>query len=140
MNNIGPRLWGEAGWEFLHYITFSYPDNPNDIDRQNMRNFMNSLGPILPCEKCRYNFKSHTTRYPLTDTVLQSRAALVNWMVVIHNEVNRTTGKPPTSVAEITAKYFDKSYGLIENKIFVTGVLFAIIMIIIAYIRYNASI
>ena len=35
--------WGPGGWEFLHSITFNYPLDPIDTDKENYRIFFNQL-------------------------------------------------------------------------------------------------
>jgi hypothetical protein len=93
MNNISPEEWGPSAWRFLHYITFSYPDKPSNIDKKNMKTFFLSLQHILPCEKCRFNFSKHISVFPLNETVLNSRFNLINWLINVHNEVNKINGK-----------------------------------------------
>ena len=83
-----PEIWGPHAWIFLHSVTLEYPDNPTDEDKQNMINFINSLGKILPCIKCQNNFKIHLTKFPLTDKVLETKQNLVYWLIDIHNCVN----------------------------------------------------
>ena len=45
--------WGPGGWAFMHTITFNYPLNPTDDDKQHYKNFFQSLKYILPCNYCR---------------------------------------------------------------------------------------
>ena len=46
-------IWGPALWHALHTISFNYPTNPTDKDKENYRDFMLSLVNILPCKYCR---------------------------------------------------------------------------------------
>jgi len=108
INNISPDEWGPYAWKFMHYITLAYPDNPSDIDKQNMRAFFSSIGNILPCEKCRLNFLKHTSSIPLNENVLSSRFDLVNWLINIHNEVNKINGKKILSYDEVMETYLYK--------------------------------
>ena len=85
-----PEVWGPHAWIFLHSVTLDYPDNPTIQDKHNMKIFINSLGNVLPCEKCRNNFKHHLKELPITDNVLESKTNLVNWLIDIHNCVNIT--------------------------------------------------
>ena len=91
--NIDPSIWGPSAWNIFHYITIGYPDNPNDETKKSAYNFFMSLKNLLPCEKCRYNFNQHLQMYPLTDDILMSKDKLINWLIDIHNNVNKTTGK-----------------------------------------------
>ena len=88
-----PEVWGPHAWIFLHSITLEYPNNPTNEDKLNIKNFFNSVGLVLPCQKCRLNFNSHLKKYPLTDKVLESKSSLVKWMIDIHNCVNVMNNK-----------------------------------------------
>ena len=43
MYNINPVLWGKHGWTFLHYITLSYPDNPDEATKQMFKEFFTQI-------------------------------------------------------------------------------------------------
>jgi len=88
-----PEIWGPATWTLLHSITLAYPESPTTEDKENIKNFINSFGKVIPCEKCRINFKSHTEEIPLNDDVLNSRKNFIKWMIDIHNSVNKMNGK-----------------------------------------------
>ena len=83
-----PEIWGPHAWMFLHSVTLEYPENPTSEDKQNMILFINSLGNVLPCHKCRNNFKIHLEKYPLNENVLLTKKNLVKWLIDIHNCVN----------------------------------------------------
>ena len=63
--NYNPKLWGNCGWQFLHYISLGYSNRPTQEDKEHYRNFMVELGFVLPCEECRENFKNHYKKYPI---------------------------------------------------------------------------
>ncbi len=90
--NISPSLWGPHLWKFMHLFTLSYPNEPTEDEKDTAFNFFTSIQTVLPCEKCRYNFKNHLET--LTEEVLDSNENLVKWLFDIHNEVNKSTGKP----------------------------------------------
>ena len=83
-----PEIWGPHAWLFLHSITLEYPDKPSEQDKRDMIDFINSLGKVLPCMKCRNNFKTHLQKYPLDNKALESKKNLVKWLIDIHNCVN----------------------------------------------------
>lgn len=88
-----PEIWGPHAWIFLHSITLEYPENPTNDDKVNMLNFINSLGNVLPCQKCRVNFNNHLQKHPVNQYVLSSRSNLVKWLIDIHNDVNVMNNK-----------------------------------------------
>lgn len=102
-----PEIWGPHAWIMLHSITLGYPDNPSQNDKINMLNFINSLSYVLPCEKCRINLSKHLQSHRLDDNVLSSRKNLVNWMIDIHNEVNRENNKPILTHEEALTKILE---------------------------------
>lgn len=90
---MDPNIWGKHAWIFLHTVVEAYPDKPLIEDKDNMRNFFYYSGNVLPCLKCKINFKKHMKEIPLTDDILSSKNRLRKWLIDIHNEVNLTTGK-----------------------------------------------
>ena len=137
INNISPEEWGPPAWRFLHYITFSYPDNPTNIDKQNMLSFFSSLGLILPCEKCRMNFSKHTSLYPLNNEALNSRFDLVNWLINVHNEVNKMNGKRIYTYDEVVNDYLYKkdSCIIVNTRTAVILVSIAIIILLVVIMK-----
>ncbi|AYV78956.1 MAG: putative FAD-linked sulfhydryl oxidase [Edafosvirus sp.] len=94
MINIDPKLWGYHTWNFMHYITLSYSENPTEEEMNDIKNFFLLIPKVLPCEKCRKNFILNLQKYPLTPQILQSKHQLILWLINMHNEVNIELGKP----------------------------------------------
>jgi hypothetical protein len=107
MYNINPLLWGPHLWKFMHYLTLSYPDNPNEEDKQKFKNFFMMIGDYLPCEKCRVHYKSNKKTMPLTDEILNTRDGLIKWLFDFHNMVNQETGKPAITYDDFTDIYIN---------------------------------
>lgn len=91
--NINPALWGKPGWEFMHWITLAYPNNPTEEEKNEMKMYFTSVGPVLPCFTCKKHFKQHLQKFPLDDYVLSCHRNLVEWLMNIHNKVNIMHGK-----------------------------------------------
>lgn len=129
-----PEKWGPHAWIFLHTITFNYPIKPTEEDKYNMKQFINSLGNVLPCEKCREHFRDNLVKYPLTDEILNNKNKLIYWMIDIHNSVNRMNGKKEidydTAVKKITG-YYESNYNSI---IYIFGI-FCIILVITILVK-----
>jgi hypothetical protein len=132
-------IWGPPAWFFLHSVTLQYPINPTAQDKTNMMTFLTSLGNVLPCEKCQMHYKKNLQELPLNNTVLGSRNNLVNWMIDIHNLVNKSNGKRELSHEEaiklVQDKYHeDKSSNLIIYifiMLFIIGLLVVLVWVII---------
>lgn len=91
--SIDPKVWGPHGWIFLHSITQGYPRTPTKANKEIMRDFFKTLPEVLPCSTCGDSLREHMRKYPLTNKELLSRERLMNWLVNIHNEVNKQLGK-----------------------------------------------
>ena len=97
-----PNIWGPAGWTFLHSITFQYPEDPTDIDKRKYYTFFNSLKNVLPCPTCREHYETNFEKIQIR---LNNRKELIEWLIDIHNEVNRSTGKREYSYDEVYKIY-----------------------------------
>jgi len=96
--------WGPAAWDFLHTVSFHFPEQPTPRDRREYKAFFQSLGAVLPCEKCRAHYVEYTNNHPID---LTGRGALARWLVGVHNAVNRRHGKREYSFVEAQALYSD---------------------------------
>jgi hypothetical protein len=104
---MNQNIWGPHFWITLHTITFSYPINPTQSDKNNFANFINSIQYILPCKICRQNFSRKLKENPIMN-YLNSRKDFVYWMIDSHNKVNSETGKRYYSNEEVIKIYEDK--------------------------------
>jgi hypothetical protein len=107
-----PNVWGPPGWTFLHTVTFQYPENPTDLDKQKYYTFFNSLKNVLPCPNCREHYHENFENIPIR---LESREDLIEWLIDIHNEVNKKNNKRIYTYKEVYNKY-NKMYGLGGSK------------------------
>ena len=101
---MDPEVWGPHGWIFLHTITLNYPKNPTIYDKQNYKTFFTSLQNILPCDWCSKNYKLHLKKFPI-DKYLNCKKDLVQWLIHIHNEVNKIFNKKIISYQEFVEIY-----------------------------------
>ncbi|VVU95181.1 Erv1 / Alr family [seawater metagenome] len=102
-----PSKWGPYAWVFLHSITFNYPVNPSKEVQLQYKNFFESLQYVIPCDKCQRNYQNKLVKFKLTDKVLKSRKNLIEWLIDIHNEVNKSTGKRILTYKEVIDYYVD---------------------------------
>ena len=99
-----PNVWGPPGWIFLHTVTFQYPENPTDLDKQKYYTFFNSLKNVLPCPNCREHYRENFENIPIR---LESREDLIEWLIDIHNNVNQSNNKPKLQYQDVVKKYLD---------------------------------
>ncbi len=136
INNISPTIWGPHGWKFLHYVTFSYPENPTNEDKENYKFFFNSVGTILPCFTCRENYKNHLKKFPLDNNTLKTQFNLVSWLINVHNEVNKIHGEKIFSYNEVLNIYFPKK---VDYSRYYPLILFVIIVLIWIIYKKNSK-
>lgn len=136
VNNIDPKLWGRYFWGTAHYITISYPSNPTQKEKQNVKLFFDLLTDLLPCENCRAHYKNNLMRYPLTDQILNSRLNLIKWLVNLHNEVNQRTGKKIISVEE-AINIYTQPHVQTNKKFTQTTTIILLIVLIFVLVYYT---
>jgi len=93
-NGLMTKIWGPAGWTFLHCITYGYPTEPTDERREKFKQFFTLVGEVLPCKYCRDSYKEfiNDKMTELNDDVLTNRRTLTEWLYNIHNAVNYKLG------------------------------------------------
>ena len=106
---MNTTFWGPSGWEFLHILTFIYPEEPSYNDKVKMENFMNSINYILPCKYCRISFTKYSQSLPI-NVYLESRDKIVEWLYKIHNKVNKKLRK------QGFCKYENPELSIVKDK------------------------
>ena len=86
-SNIDPRIWGSSGWIFLRNIAKGYPDKPTQQDKEKYKKYFELIGEVLPCSKCRYNYKKHWKEVNINE-YLHHKNALYRWVNIIKNKTN----------------------------------------------------
>jgi len=139
MYNINPELWGKHAWPFLHYITLSYPDNPDEDTKKLFKDlFKETIWKYLPCESCRINYQRHLKELPLTDEILASRNKFIYWLVDMHNIVNEETGKRKITYNEFNKMYTEPNlYQNKQNISFTIIISILLLVLIILFILYK---
>lgn len=96
-----PRIWGPHFWFVLRCIVNNYPLSPTNEDKQHMEGFFKELQFTLPCEKCKYTFKQHCNKYPITKS-LCDKHKLIEWLELMYEATNK-------SIANNRVKIIDDS-------------------------------
>ena len=86
-------VWGPSMWHFLHTMSFNYPVEPTQQEKNKYQCFVLSLQYVLPCKYCRMNFKKNLKQLPLTQSFLKSRGTFSKYMYDMHELVNKMLGK-----------------------------------------------
>ena len=101
---MDPIVWGPKLWFFMHTISFNYPENPNQEDKRNYYDFFHNLKNIIPCSVCKNHYAQHLQNNPITPS-LDTKQNLVQWVIDLHNEVNKTLGKKIYQYDEVINLY-----------------------------------
>jgi hypothetical protein len=99
-NGMMTKVWGPAGWFFLHSVTFGFPHEiteENKTRRRDYINFFNSLGNVLPCKYCRESWNNFMKDLPIEEHV-ESRETITKWLYDMHNKVNYKLGVPDCDI------------------------------------------
>jgi hypothetical protein len=113
---MNSEFWGPHAWIFLHTISFWYPKEPSQMDKENMYNFIQSFSKVIPCGICRDNFNKHKEECDLF-RALQSRSLFVEWMYKMHDKVNKMVGKESPPLSYVKAFYESKRAGVKKQNI-----------------------
>lgn len=90
-NGLITKVWGGPAWVANHAITFGYPVEPTDVDKQNYKDYFFALGNVLPCKYCResYNVFIRQGDTAMKDEDLTNRRSLTEWFYRLHEAVNK---------------------------------------------------
>lgn len=86
-------IWGPGMWHYLHTMSFNYPVNPTEKDKNHYRDFVLQLQYVLPCGKCRKNLVRNFKRLPLTKESMKSRYTFSKYIYNLHELINTMLGK-----------------------------------------------
>ena len=126
--------WGPSAWLFLHSVSFQYPENPTDQDKNNYKIFFESLQNILPCPNCREHYQKNIQENPMN---LESRESLIKWVIDLHNLVNQKNSKKEYSYDEVKDLYQSKyNYSIKENESVESNIKFVLILILMILIIF----
>jgi len=103
---MDPDIWGPSAWKFLHSVSFTYPLQPSNQDKEHYKQFFEQLCYVLPCIDCCFNYQKEIETYDI-DEALTSRVKLTRWVVDIHNSVNRRLGKREMKYSVVKKTYDD---------------------------------
>lgn len=93
-NGLITKIWGKHLWEALHAITFGYPINPTEEQKDNYYNYFKLTSEVLPCIYCRKSYKTFIEEgnTKLVRESFKNRQTLTKWLYDLHEEVNKKLG------------------------------------------------
>ena len=96
--NIDPAVWGPPLWASVHTLALK-ADADGAEGLVAFKEFLNSLGFLLPCNNCRHEFNKYCSVHPPPEA-----GDCFGWTVRLHNYVNGRLGKPGAPISESAAR------------------------------------
>jgi hypothetical protein len=103
-----PEIWGPSAWKFLHIMSISYPNKPDDLQKEAAKNFILSLPLMLPCYECSKHCEKFVNEYWNKDkleSTISSKEGMFSFFWEMHNKVNMRNGKKILSLEEAKSLY-----------------------------------
>ena len=89
---IDKATWGNGLWNFLHSSSYAAPTKRRS---DSLGSFFENLGSMIPCPDCQKHYDDfYLTRGPPTNSNLSE------WIVDLHNNVNKRIGKKTMTYKE----------------------------------------
>ena len=86
-------VWGPSLWHYLHIMSFNYPNNPTQFQKQKYKQFIENLKYTLPCKYCRMNLEKNLKVLPLKDCYFKNRKMFSYFIYKLHEHINKMLGK-----------------------------------------------
>jgi len=102
--HLPPEIWGPMFWATMHILSLAYPEEPTYSEKRAAKELFNALAHLLPCPVCRNHYKETLQKLPV-ETWLDNRKSLVEWVWMVHNDVNQRLGKPTITQTEFFRRY-----------------------------------
>jgi len=105
-DGLNTKCWGPPFWFTLHSISFNYPNEPTEQEKDNYHNYLMCLKNVLPCKACRENYSSNLERVGYTRECLDNRKTFSMFVYRLHNCVNKMLGKDcPLTYNQVRDRY-----------------------------------
>lgn len=116
MGNLGNETLkaelGRAAWKLFHTTMARFPDRPSEEESSALKSYLYLFARLYPCGECASHFQKILDKFPPQTS---SRSTAAAWGCHVHNEVNKSTGKPIFDCASI-GDFYDCGCGDDENN------------------------
>lgn len=82
---------GRAAWKLFHTTLARFPDQPSEDESATLKSYIYLFARLYPCGECASHFQKIITKFPPQTS---SRSSAAAWGCHVHNEVNKSKGKP----------------------------------------------
>lgn len=104
--SMSKKVWGRAGWMYLHAVAWNFPLHPTRADRANALGYVRALMRTVPCPECARDFRALVLpdlQGNVDSPVFASRATFARATHKWHNAVNAKLGKPQVPFDRVRA-------------------------------------
>ena len=103
-------------WNSLHWLSFNYPEIPNENDKKQIANLTEKMiDNGLACPRCKMHFKLWNKKHPVIESY-NSKENLIKWYIDLHNDVNMRNNKGIFTIEQIKDIYKDFDYNELINR------------------------
>lgn len=82
---------GRAAWKLFHTTMARFPDKPTPDESGALKSYIYLFARLYPCGECAAHFQKILKAFPPQTS---SRSTAAAWGCHVHNEVNKSKGKP----------------------------------------------
>jgi hypothetical protein len=101
-------VWGPAKWTALESEILSLPEEIDQSEFCMFKTYLALNARYLPCGNCSRHFAEHIAAMP-NDRQIRTRAGLLKWLTMVHNDVNRRKHREPLTHQQIVDVLSEKS-------------------------------
>lgn len=101
---VDTSIWGPPLWKVLHIAAAATIARGR---QSQWKLIINTLLTGLPCPDCTTHYVAWYRAHPLGISLIPKRSSrqIVTWLLDLHNDVNRRTGRPVWNAAQLDAAY-----------------------------------
>jgi hypothetical protein len=116
---VDTSIWGPPLWTILH-IAAQY--GPVRGGQANWMSLLKALRTGIPCPDCAGHYNSWINSHPLRASLIPGQSFDIGkWILDLHNDVNKRTGKPTWSMAQVVSTYSNRIAAAKESAAFLQG-------------------
>jgi hypothetical protein len=140
MTTISKDTWGSVYWDLLHLYSSVIYDPA--VDRENAKQFMNTIRNTLPCPQCQHHMDMFMQQNNI-NKALQTKDSFAKYIFNLHNEANKNSKKPLMSYATFYRIYLNKnslSYKYKKSNSCIKTIVIYFLLIIVSFTAGGLSV
>ena len=110
-------VWGPGLWHYLHTMSFNYPVQPTNQEKNHYKKFIINLQYTLPCKYCRINLRKNFKHMPLQSCHMKNRNTFSRYVYNLHELVNKMLHKKSgLSYCDVRERYENFRAHCVDDK------------------------